>query len=434
MAEAALYDYQNDPEFPYTFVNPHISWIPNFINLRTPARGYDNLQANMYHSLINILLVFCRARTSTIVIHTYSESSPSTIYCTLVNRLNDILDRVPNGEGRLHRLEIFRYTRFIWFITTKYSPRFIWKRNLSHREIGLNLDYYGAGHLRSTREESHPTKTVAFIEISGNAQIGMVIENLFLDYVIDLSHAEDFFRRQEELFNSSMSQLDLPYRFKCFYQTADSTQEAIIKVLQQTEPPSDSWWQNHVYFINVPMEPGIPLRYMTFCSANSHYKRFWPLIQEFHSWILRHTLSDWPRRHAEYWKNRETLFVLMRSVLDGQITYDRGIKAEIHILMRALTRYHDNILANTADVNESSKITESCTPPETYLVHTWHRWVQFIKMYFTETWKKEPRRRFEEVDYPLEGDSMVRDWNAWKWGDIWAKLRSMIMPSLGVNM
>src|SRR5271154_821889 len=147
MAEQALYGYKDDPVFPYEYVAKHISWVPQFIDNLTPFRGHEVYQSCAYHSLLNILLVFCRARTSTIINHHSYDPSSLKTHQRFIARLNGVLDNVPDGNGRVHRLEIFRYTRAIWFVTTKNNPRFIWKRRLTHREIGLNLDYYGAGHL-----------------------------------------------------------------------------------------------------------------------------------------------------------------------------------------------------------------------------------------------------------------------------------------------
>ena len=277
MAEQALYGYNDDPEFPYEYIAKHISWVPEFIDNLTPDRARHGRQAHCYHFLINILLVFCRARTSTIVNPEYYRPRLHTVFRDFLARLNRILDTVPDNGGRLHRLELFRYTRRIWFVTTKYSPRFIWKQKLTHREVGLNLDYYGAGHLIPNSlhpAPSPPTKYVSsIVEISGNAYVGIVIENLFPDYVPDLTLAQDFFRRKDDLLNTSMIRLNLPYRFKWFWELPGTANE-IDQVLQKNTPPSKSWWEDHVYSINVPTKRGCSFRAMTFCSTTSQYPEF----------------------------------------------------------------------------------------------------------------------------------------------------------------
>jgi len=145
MAEAALYGYENDPAFPYEYGAQHISWVPTFIEKNAPTRGQDYHQ-QAYHSPFNILLVFCRAPTSTIA-NSYSHEPPEyKIYQRFVARLNDVLDKVPDGRGRMQQLQIFRYSRGMLFVTSKYSPQFIWKWRLTHREIGLNLRSTGFGN------------------------------------------------------------------------------------------------------------------------------------------------------------------------------------------------------------------------------------------------------------------------------------------------
>lgn len=43
------------------------------------------------------------------------------------------------------------------------------------------------------------------------------MENLFSGYISDITAAHDFFGRKANLLNTSMSQLNLPYRFKWFW-------------------------------------------------------------------------------------------------------------------------------------------------------------------------------------------------------------------------
>jgi len=424
MAEQTLYGYKDDPVFPYAYVAKHISWVPEFINNLTPLRARDGLQAQCYHFLINILLVFCRARTSTIVNPVNYKPPLYTVFSTFVARLNRSLERVPDGGGRLHNLEIFRYTRVIWFVTTRYSPRFIWGKTLTHREVGLNLDYYGAGHLHSysidlTSDNRPPKYISSIVEMSGNAVVGIVIENLFPEHVPDLTLAADFFRRKEGLLNTSMSRLNLPYRFKWFWEPPGTWKE-INTVIQDENPPSKSWWEENVYFVNVPTKSGCSFVAMTFCSTTSRYDEFWPLVQEFYNWMLLHKLNDDSWRYPRYWERLESLFSLVRSVLDGEISYGDTIKQRIHASMVELAEFHGHILAGTCDPNEPLLLDLPHYRYEPYLVYKWRRWVAIVKMHFSEPWKKAPRRTFAEVDYPADpGDAAVGTWNQWKWGDVW---------------
>jgi hypothetical protein len=430
MAEQALYGYKDDPVFPYEYVAKHISWVPDFINNLTPLRGHEVSQACAYHSLLNILLVFCRARTSTIINRVSYDPSSLKTYQRFIARLNGVLDKVPNGNGRVQRLEIFRYTRAIWFVTAKDNSRFIWKRRLTHREIGLNLDYYGAGHLDFGDTEFRTRCWSRMVEVSGHSQIGIIIESLFLNYIPDLTVAYDFFRRKEELLNSSMNQLNLPYRFKWFWEPPDNWKE-VDKVLEGDRPPSESWWQSNSYFVSVRMKPDLRHHGMTFCSATSQYIDFWSLIQDLYNWTASHALSDESLHYPRYWANMEVLFSLVRSVVDGQTAYDDDVKAKIQASKAELTEFHNRILTGTCDVNEYNKSFPPGLPREPYLVHIWRQRVGYMRMDFIETWKKPPRRRFEEVDYPSNSGDCICIGKAreWRWTDLRGGLRMLIAPS-----
>lgn len=136
MAEPALYGNNEDPEFPYEIIAKQITWIPEYIDQLTPKRRRDFKHMELYDTLLNVLLVFSRARTSALL-HLYPfEPASYKIVKGLISRLNGLL---LDAKGQIHRLQIFRYDRQKWFIVNQFSPLFIWKRPLTVRETGLTL-------------------------------------------------------------------------------------------------------------------------------------------------------------------------------------------------------------------------------------------------------------------------------------------------------
>jgi hypothetical protein len=64
----------------------------------------------------------------------------------------------------------------------------------------------------------------------------LLVETVFPEFIPNLSTAQAFFRHKEDLFNTKMHRLGLPYRFKWFWETPDSDQ-VISAVMEQNEPP-----------------------------------------------------------------------------------------------------------------------------------------------------------------------------------------------------
>ena len=99
-------------------------------------------QVALYMSLINILLVLSRARTSTMIV-----SDGLSVYSDFVSRLNSTLNSLPPSSGATHhRLEIVQRTKAAFFVVCSRSPRFIWSRSLTQQDVGRNLDFCGPGH------------------------------------------------------------------------------------------------------------------------------------------------------------------------------------------------------------------------------------------------------------------------------------------------
>ena len=113
------------------------------------------------------------------------------------------------------------------------------------------------------------------VEISGKAPIPMFSENLFKEFIRDLKSPFEFSSRKVNLFDSSMSRLDLPHRFKHFWQTPTTLTDNSY-ALRRTVPPSEAWWLENVYFVTVAMSA----RY-SFGPATIQCDAFGPLIRRF---------------------------------------------------------------------------------------------------------------------------------------------------------
>jgi hypothetical protein len=242
MAEAALYHYTDDPEFPFEQVRDLVSWIPQFFHRVIPNCSKDLSEAEVRRNLLNILLVFTRSRASTLIFLNTSRPPMYKILKSFVNQLNSVLNLVPNGKGKPHLLEIVRYNARVWFVTSRYSLRFIRKQKLNHREIGLNLDLYAVGHVAwpSQIPEGVPRGTSSFVELTGSAHWGIIAESVFPDY-LDKSAFQDFNERKENLFNSSMNGLGLPYRFKWLWDP-EYIEQQVKETMENCQPPPQIWW------------------------------------------------------------------------------------------------------------------------------------------------------------------------------------------------
>lgn len=318
MAEQALYENQDEPEFPYQVIAPRLLWVADYIEALTFKRGRNGAQSHAYSVLINTLLVFSRARTAALF-----SNSDLPVCQPFLNRLKLTLRSLPPkiGAGH-HQIEIVVRDNHSFFITCSRSPRFIWKQILTHRETGLNLDYAAAGHLGQ-----RDSKGVAIMEISGQTSLRQIIaEKISLDYVSDMASVEDFIRRRTSLFNSTMSQLNLPYRFDCFWTDAN-TDDDVFKVMQSKKPPSSEWWmKNYPFISNLPYS-------MVICSADTLFEKYWQIIQAIYKFDQsQHPLFKHPIP-VEYSIDVEdlykTLYMAMNPRYNSQGTSFQNLKVDL---------------------------------------------------------------------------------------------------------
>ena len=277
MAEAALYGNPSEPTFPYEAVSKHLTWIPSYIEARTDKRGRNLRHNELYATLINIILVYARARTST-----FFGNQDVQIIRDFVKRLNKSLFLTSSEfSGALHhKVEIVMRGHGGVFVTCSRSPRFIWKQHPTHREVGLNLDYAAAGHVGCPGGSGTAFRV---FEISRSAHSLILGEAVLLDYTSDFTRIQDFNARKIHLFNFVMQVLNLPYHFDGFWSTP-STETDISSVMQADIPPSLKWWnENYVFLSNMPFA-------MSFCSRETRYQDYWPLLKIMHEFVL--TLND----------------------------------------------------------------------------------------------------------------------------------------------
>lgn len=265
MAEAFLYGNNEEPRFPYEAVADAIKWVPEFVQVLTQKRGRNHSQAHLYSVLVNSILVFSRARTSAMF------SNLHLSVCTkFVNRLNQTLSSLPADTGAAHHhMEIVRRNNISFFITCGRSPRFIWKQELTHREVGLNLDYAAAGHIGRC---DGIRRGASICEISGHSHTQVVGEMVHLDQIAELVSIESFIERKTSLFNMTMIRLGLPYRFD-YYWNSTRDDQSIKTTLQSDIPPSRQWWsENYLFLAMYPYD-------MAYASNESLFQKYWPVMK-----------------------------------------------------------------------------------------------------------------------------------------------------------
>lgn len=132
MAEAFLYGYSADPEFPFHEMAQRLEWLGPILS----AAETDHTE---FGPLIDTVLVFCGARTA--ALHNIAYLEPAS---RCIDRLNASLSPAELAD---FRIEIVRRARRQGFITRTQSPRFDWSVRPTHLQTGRNLDFFAAGHI-----------------------------------------------------------------------------------------------------------------------------------------------------------------------------------------------------------------------------------------------------------------------------------------------
>lgn len=302
-----MYGNKREPAFPYDAIAKHLVWVPEYIENLTPKRGRNRNDSSLYTALLNTFLVFVRARTSTLEPNCFES-----ICRTFVNRLNQILLSLPESlDAKHHEIEIVRRLngrRF--FITCKHSPRFNWKRNLTYREIGLNLDFAAAGH-NGYNVPSGSRMMINIFEVHKSAHSYVMNEVILRDHAPNIETLIKFIHTRTTLFNSSMEQLNLPYRFDSLIDFDTKRSEVKNAVKTFTTPPSAEWWAEHyLAFRKTPYD-------MAYCSANSRFAHYWEVLCIVRDFDLEYDRLPSGRTTVEYSENVEKLFELVYTTIEG---------------------------------------------------------------------------------------------------------------------
>lgn len=225
------------------------------------------------------------------------------------------------------------------------------------------------------------------VEYTGSGQTDIVIEHVYLDLISNVEEFKDFSRRKEE-FNSVMTRLGLPYRFKWVWEPCN-IEETFDVVVNDERPPSLSWWQNNFYFLNRSDYSHFS---MAFCSPNSNYQQFWPFIQSFYRWMRGHKRNEIDLlQHPQYWEKLEQFFTSVSILLEGE--RDEVVVGDMVREMEELTSYRDRIRMGIWDSNGPRFEEPPTAKYESHVVHAWYWIMQYIKYVLLNVGKE---RRLDE--------------------------------------
>lgn len=305
MAEAALYGNKQEPAFPYEAIAKHLVWVPEYIEALTLKRGRNLNDSSFHIALINTFLVFIRARTSTLQLNCFEK-----ICRKFLNRLNRTLLSLPESlHAKHHEIEIVRrFNGRHIFITCKQSPRFNWNRELTHREIGLNLDFAAPGHMGP-----HDSRIViSTFEVHQTMHSRIMDEVVLRDLVPNVDSLMKFIQSRTSLFNSCMRQLNLPYSFESVLDFDDKRSEVRTAVRTLQTPPSAEWWAEHyIAFGRTPYDKA-------FCSRNSRFAHYWEVLCILYEFFVPEKLPSSPLiPPVEFSEEVEQLFDLVYTTIEG---------------------------------------------------------------------------------------------------------------------
>jgi hypothetical protein len=262
--------------------------------------------------LLNTVLVFARARTAT-----FHNLSSWNQVSELAKRLNSAADSV---GASYHQVELVRRGPKTYFLTCSRSPRFNWNISLSHRDVGKNLDFFAPGHMTIDKQicSTYFIEKRSFEELTG--------EIVLLDYLKDDAVRKEFDRFntiRERLFNSTMEQLGLDYRFKCLV-VQPGTVESVPQVMARSTPPNAKWWEDHCFFVNGFLLPGILLQSeFAFCGFETKHEASWRLLQLTFEFIMKYKRYEYWHTSADtgkvFWKLMEQTFRRIRTTCERDL-------------------------------------------------------------------------------------------------------------------
>jgi hypothetical protein len=208
---------------------------------------------------------------------------------------------------------------------------------------------------RRTKCATYFVEKRSFEELTG--------EIVLLDYLNDDAVRKEFERFntvRERLFNSTMEQLGLDYRFKCLF-VGPGTVESVPQVMARSTPPNARWWDDHCFFVNGFLLPGILLQSeLAFCGFETKYEAYWRLLQLTFEFIMKYKRYEYWHTGAEtgkaFWKLVEQTFRHIRT------TCERDLDEKEFNLFYEEIKQSFKVLAERAD-KSSKEVANASTHP-----------------------------------------------------------------------
>lgn len=303
MAEAALYANYSEPQFPFEAAAPALQWVVPYVENLTANKRRQCYHGTIFRDSLHILLVLTRARTSALLAIEFLE-----LYSKLIKKLNSTLRSLPVNTGAVHHeIQLVYRRRATVFVVCKKSPRFIWNRTLTHRDVGFNLDFCGAGHIYG--KDIREMAGVGTFAFQDSGQYLLTHEGIYLDGVNDLTPIKEHFNKRTALFNETMNRLGMSYRFAHFWAPLNR-KEVIQSILNSPEPPSTEQWKSiYPYLCLLPYG-------MSFTSAETRFKVHWSALAN----AIRRIQSTWPSP-MECCETTDNLFRDLRRFFDSDETF-----------------------------------------------------------------------------------------------------------------
>jgi len=191
-----------------------------------------------------------------------------------VSQINSTLNSLPSSSGATHhRLEIVQRTKAAFFVVCSKSPRFIWSRSLTQQDVGRNLDFCGPGHFTRAKWDPLREALLQVYEVHDSATFQITNECVFVDESADTSTIDTIFQKRTDLWNSTMKQLELPYRFDGVWYRGNFNRSEIRSIMEAETPPSADWWaQNYPRICFSPFSS-------TYFSASTQFDTHWLLLR-----------------------------------------------------------------------------------------------------------------------------------------------------------
>lgn len=309
MAEEALYGNFQEPKFPFDRVVRHLAWLPSYLaDAETSGTNGENFDA-----LLDTVLVFGRARTA--AFHSIGDFNRCQ---RLANALNASL-KAAGRDAMHHQVELVRRGPIQFFITCKNSPRFDWNVRLTHRAVGMNLDFFAAGHMFPW---PHPPRAhLSFVE--HHTLESLSTECILLESLEDPKFYQQFIQfnnAKESVVNETFEKLGLRYRVKWFL-NSPIERERIAAVMTSPVPPSLEWWHDNYFMLNIP-GPFEKTYSVQFCTYETKYKYAWPLLQQLFFFSVKYNRYDRLRRVPDYWEHLADIFTEVRKMLSQDLSLE----------------------------------------------------------------------------------------------------------------